>query len=646
MPGPVLWGPNNTANNLQNQELLASGALLAWNGPKNYITYNNFENQLTTGWSLGTVGTLTNGLPTGTPTFGSGASGTQSISIVTSGQLAGLASLSYANSAATTQGNMLASQAYSIDAEDQAKVLTFKFYYSVPVGASTANFSGTSSNSFAVAFWDVTNSSWLSQTANFGMSQSTGSGYCTGTFQTNSNTASIRMVIYNANATTGACTLYLDDFFCGPQTAPFGPALTDWQSYTPTIGAGAGTVSNVAFQWRRDGDTMEVLGTFTAGTTAASLVSISLPLGTINTGKITIANTTSAAGQAVGNFYVNGTSASNSDGPMVTALGTSTSLVYVGGLVNSATMLTPANGTTVLVSSGVVSINFRVPISGWSSNLNMSSDTDTRVIAANATGSSTSTSSGSFTTVAFTSTSFDTAGAMGTSTYTVPVSGFYSITGILKWPSYSVGYNAAAINQNGTQSDLVCYAYNGGTASTGTMVSGTLKCTAGDTLNLTAYQGSGSAVGLAGATLSISRLSGPAVVAATESVNGRYYSSTSAITGADATVTFVTKSRDTHNAYASGTLTIPVSGMYQFNAALAITETSGTNALSFYQNGNQVSQTKTSASLSGVAPLVLADAFPCLAGDLITVKASSTGTSPSISASNVLNYFSWSRSGN
>ena len=59
------------------------------NGSNNYISFNNFENNATTGWSLGTTGTITSGLPTGTPTFGSGASGNLSISVVSSGQLSG-----------------------------------------------------------------------------------------------------------------------------------------------------------------------------------------------------------------------------------------------------------------------------------------------------------------------------------------------------------------------------------------------------------------------------------------------------------------------------------------------------------------------------------------------------------------------------
>ena len=81
MGSPVLFGGNNTSNGLQNAFLMANGMNLTSDGPKNYITYGTFENNATTGWSLGTIGTLTNSLPTGTPTFGSGASVNLSIKI-------------------------------------------------------------------------------------------------------------------------------------------------------------------------------------------------------------------------------------------------------------------------------------------------------------------------------------------------------------------------------------------------------------------------------------------------------------------------------------------------------------------------------------------------------------------------------------
>ena len=72
---PLLFGPNNVATNLQAGTLQADGGLLKYNGNKNYLSFGNFENNNVTGWSLGTVGTLTNAIPTGTPTFGSGAAG-------------------------------------------------------------------------------------------------------------------------------------------------------------------------------------------------------------------------------------------------------------------------------------------------------------------------------------------------------------------------------------------------------------------------------------------------------------------------------------------------------------------------------------------------------------------------------------------
>src|SRR5208282_747168 len=115
----------------------------------------------------------------------------------------------------------------------QAKVLTVKFYYTASSGASNCNFSGTSSNSFAWAIYDVTNSSWLTSAGNFNLVQSSGCGYVTGTCQTNATTANIRLVVYNANATSGAATITLDGFYVGPQTAPSGPAMGDWGTQYP-----------------------------------------------------------------------------------------------------------------------------------------------------------------------------------------------------------------------------------------------------------------------------------------------------------------------------------------------------------------------------------------------------------------------------
>ena len=300
---------------------VSKGVIAGSSGSKNYLTtYNgntgngNFEFGNTTGWSLGTVGTLTNGLPTGTPTFGSGSSGNLSLSATTTQAIAGTYSASYASSAATTAGNMMASSAFTIDKEDQAKVMTVKYYYSVISGASNDNFSGTSSNSFAWAAYDVTNSTWLSSAGNFCMTQNSGVGYCTGTFQTGATTASIRFVFYNTNATSGATTLVLDDFFVGPQTAPFGPTMTDLNLNLAFTVNGAGTITNNNIASARRSNMLLVQGSFTAGTSSGTTASIQLPAGlsidytAIGSTNVTVVNSNwlSASTNANANFYGNG----------------------------------------------------------------------------------------------------------------------------------------------------------------------------------------------------------------------------------------------------------------------------------------------------------------------------------------------------
>ncbi len=140
----------------------------------------------------------------------------------------------------------------------------------------------------------------------------------------------------------------------------------DWTSYTPILGAGFGTPTNVSFFHRRVGGNLEVKGSFTTGTTAASLGTISLP-GTlaIDTTKININNTSANPGQSVGVFYGQGAAAS---GPIVTATGTSTTVVYTGDKASSSTQLTPTNANSPIFSSAVLSVNFTLPIAGWSTS--------------------------------------------------------------------------------------------------------------------------------------------------------------------------------------------------------------------------------------------------------------------------------------
>lgn len=659
------------------QILTSSGAsgTLTWTSPvsgaKNYLSvYNgntgngNFEFGNTTGWSLGTVGTLTNNLPTGTPTFGSGASGNLSISAVTSGAIAGTYSLSYASSSATTQGNMVASSAFTIDTEDQAKVLTVKFYYSPTVNPSNGNFSATSSNSFAWAAWDVTNSAWLSSAGNFCINQSSGVGYCTGTFQTASTTASIRFVVYNANASSGAITMLFDDIFIGPQTAPIGPAVGDWISFTPT--GSWNTNTTYTGYYRRVGDSADIsIRASLSGAPNNTSLTINMPTGlTIDTTKMAGGSAQPIAGVgyvvAASNTYVGVLLGNNATSVLVRYAQTLTGANPVGVVTNNLNATTPAT----FASGDAVTFNFKVPIVGWSSNSVQSSDTDTRVVAARAQNA-TATITSSLSDVTWTTVTDDTAGSFSATSntipYIIPVTGYYDFSSQLQITATPTANNTTdiAILKNG--SVIAEYQYNYGSSSQTGGVSiplsaQSVKCNAGDTIKVQVSSTAATPAVVSNTSFNffqIKRVSGPAVITATESVNGRYHASTSSLTSSFTTTTFSIKDFDSHSAYASGTLIIPVSGKYQLNAGLQVSATTtaagNSNAIAIFINGSQYDQSNVldQAVINGDGmEIQISDIIQVNTGDSVTVRSLSTATGPAITSSNVDNFFSWARVGN
>ena len=656
--------------NQQLSSAIASGVIGSSGGSKNYLsTYTastsggtpntgngNFEQGSTNGWSLGTMGALTNGLPTGTPTFGSGASGNLSISTVSGGsQIAGNYSLSYSSSTASTQGNMVASSPFYIDTEDQAKVMTVKFYYNVHSGASNDDFSGTSNNSFAWAAYDVTNSSWLGGAGNFCMTQSSGTGYCTGTFQTGTTTQQIRFVLYNANASSGATTLYLDDFVVGPQTAPFGPAMTDPVAFTPTF-ASIGTVTNLSAFWVRRGSHMLIYVTGVSGTVTGSTVTISLPPGFTTSSDLTASNY-----QVVGSLIGDATGANS----WYILAQPSSNLLYVSVANGGLNPQSPATGTQSFANNARFSFFAEVPISGWSSNSAMSSDTDTRVVAAkvNLTANQSGVTSGTPTLVDFNSVENDTHAAYSTSTglYTVPVSGYYRVSASVNLTATATGTGQISLYKNGTP-----YAALGQNTSlaAGFVGFGSIdgvKCNAGDTLSIYATQNSGSTQVLDGASFytwaSFTRSGGPAVIAATESVNASYQNTAGTVVGTSNTIIpFPTQYYDTHNAWNTtnaNAYTAPVSGKYRISVTLTL---AGTNLSTSQLFSLQVFQAG-SASISKYLQQIYGNGtsesymvtgstdFNLLAGDTLTIQAASS-VSGALNTGQGTNHFSIERVGN
>ena len=549
-------------------------------GSKNYLgTVNgvngngNFELGVAGGWALGTVGTLTNALPTGTPTFGSGAAGTASFSVTASGQLAGNYSGQLAFSAATVVGNMLSSPVFTIDKEDQAKVLSFKFYYSPTVGAALANWSGTSSNSFAVAVYDVANSVWIGQSANFGMTQSSGVGVCTGSFQTNATTASIRFVVYCANATTGACTLLVDDVTVGPQVTAIGAAITDYKAFTPVSTWTTNTTSTGFYT--RIGDSARIVYNFAlTGAPTGGAFSISLPAGLV--ADYTKLPAVTVSGPDVGTWTAARTGTAYYSGCATPVTGNIQQFnLTISGTGNTVTATSPATWA----SGDAVSVEITVPIVGWSSNVQMSSDTDTRVVAARISTNNTSQVFNSTAPLLIYSTvESDTHGAYNATTgvYTVPVAGWYQVD--------AQAFMSGTVVASGNSLSITLFKNGVGIAAIAQMrsaaaqgnpqMSGSTKVllNAGDAITFRGYSDAATTPYGSSASynnISISRLSGPAVIAQSESVCASYGLTTAQSVAINTVIKYDTKIKDSHNFFnvTTGLATIPISGTYAISAS-------------------------------------------------------------------------------
>ena len=652
---------------------------------KNYLTTyknnpgnGNFESASTTGWSLGTTGTLTNGLPTGSPTFGSGASGNLSISTVSSGQLAGSYSLSYASSAATTQGNMLASDAFSIDLEDQAKVLTWKFYYKAQTNSTNANWSGTSSNSFGVAVYDVTNSTWLPVTGQFSMTQSSGVGISTGTFQTASTSVQLRFVLYNVNATSGAITLYLDDVSVGPQTivqAQLGPVgqIIATGSLTPPMGflyangsaisrslyadlfAVIGTTYGVG-----DGSTTfnlpNLQGIFArgAGSQTISGVSYTSTLGASQTDSLQQHTHEENTGTATQNHPF----ASSGSSLFAKAVG---SAATVNNANSNGNVLNGRTDTETRPANVAVAYHIQ-----YLKTFSISNDSDTRVVAARFSTNTARATNNTSPTIVYDITEYDSHGSYNNATgsYTVPVTGFYDVFGYFASTTHvdTVGFAFNLhVYRNGVFHSTVAGARVYTTASAIVEGGGSSQIfvNAGDVLTFRIYSDTTTtlAINRSGANfVALTRRSGPSVIAATESVNARYTNS-SGQTIANATITQInswTRDFDSHNAFASNAYVVPVSGKYQVNIKLLFAGTSmstgGVHPTAYiYVNGTAVSSGEGTAvtNASEQAGVNMSDIINVNAGDSITVRLQhSNGGNRALITIGTANTFSISRVGN
>lgn len=294
-------------------------------------------------------------------TFDNGGTLGGALANETTNPIAGATSIKYTTSATATNStnDWIASASITLDDKQKGNFVGFNFFYT---------WDG-SDDLLCVIVWDDTNNAVLNDSTDCLETASNPTRYSLGVFIPTSTNA-IKLGFHHTGASESSKVLVFDDLELSSNPFVYKEldVTTDWESYTPTY-TGFGTVTNNSAKWRRVGTDMEILASFTSGTSTATLASMTLPTGySIDSTRLTLNNTTSQAGNEVGSTNVNNNLDNMSSG-VLTAPATSTTLLYFGSASrNTAQHLTPENGNFVVPSGNTASIRIKVPIQGWTAS--------------------------------------------------------------------------------------------------------------------------------------------------------------------------------------------------------------------------------------------------------------------------------------
>lgn len=577
----------------------------------NYISAKTGDS--TTGWATYADAAGTS------PVDGTGGSPSATWTSSSSLPLRGANSFLLTKGATNRQGDG-ASYDFTIDQADTARPLTISFDYRV--------FTGVFADAdVAVWIYDVTNAQLIQPTP-YKLLTTTGtlSPGWKGEFQANSNSTSYRLILHVASTSAVAYTLQFDNFSVGPTQRISGPAITDWVSWTPT-GSWSANTTYTGFK-RRVGDNAEYrVKVATSGAPTSASLTINLPSSeVIDTAKLV----DSAANLGdIGNGSV---SDSGTAYKAFVAYSSTTAVAvrYQSNASGASSAVTQAAPFT-FGASDYVEVTFRVPITGWSSNVVMSSDAETRVVSLNASLSANQALTLDVTTVKYDAAITDTHGAWSATTgvYTCPLPGEYEIalTGVTTAGSLNLYAKRSGVSA--TQAKYIL------TADASTIKSGTVKftCLAGDSLAIysdttATHMGgqSATAPNPYRSNISLKRISGPSQIAASESIIAIYGTSVSATASSTAPVQWSAKIKDTHGCVTTGAswkFTAPDAGTYAV-APCYYTSTAGTYTSYIYKNGTLHKALGSSVSNSFAnGGLIL---IQLLTGDYIDLRTSSSVT--------------------
>ena len=588
--------------------------------PSNFIS-NPTPLKDTTGWSLysDAAGTA--------PVDGTGGSPTVTWTRTTSSPLSETASFLFTKDAANRQGQGV-SYDFTINRADQAKVCRIDFDYEVASGTYA-------DGDLTVWLYDVTNGGAPIQPSASSILNAIGPQKKQPlSFQTNSNSTSYRLIIHVASTSASAYTVKFDNVSVTRESISQGTVVTDWVSYTPT--GSWSTNTTYTGRWRRIGDTAEIqVRLALSGAPTAATLTVNLPSGfVIDTSKLAGGTTQvelpNSDGSMRDDASYNGFSKAFYDSTTTVGIrSSSTASAHTLVLVNATTPITWA-------ANDSIDVTFRVPIVGWSSSQQLSSDAETRVVAAKATLSGNQTvSSSAITKVTFNQTDFNTDGAFDTTNnrFIVKTPGIYDVAGSLRLSGVNTAeFFSIYIFKNGSN----VYRMDEYTDTTSVFLEGgsSFSAVAGDYFEIY-VQSSGDASYTVEASSSstvatFSKKSGPAQIAANEQIFAKATSSTTTV-GTSATVIInPTVVKNTHGAYNSSTgqFTCPAAGDYEivvgWNSGSAVSSSSiGSGVLGYIRKNtglvSLISEFMYQQNTTSIFPHNYAKGtIPgCIAGDVI-----------------------------
>lgn len=682
MSSPLLWGPNNIANNLQGSIINSDKSLNKYNGVANYILNGHAELD-TTGWATyalseavtfqdtGDTVTLNNhGLSNNTGVSFSSITSTTGISVNTLYYVVGATTNTFqvATSvggsalALTTNGSGTLLRSIPVTGTGGSPTVTWTQTTTSPLdGTGSFVFTKDAANRMGEgASYNLTiDSASQSKVLNITFDYIVGSG----TFVAGSSTTNSDLIVYIYDVTNAVMIQPSTTKLFSNSSTIAGQFMASFQTpYNSTsyrLIVHCASPSTSAYTVKFDNVAVSP-SNYTYGTPITDWASYT-PVSTQGFGTVTTpafwwrrvgdsielsckwTNGTVAASEArisLPNGYtidstkmstmtlVGEWAVSNAGSSINTPVIANGGLTYVNFGLNSgaSNYFTAQNGSSITGTGSLVSFWAKVPVLGLSSSVQMSDNTAQNVVAASFGISTANLAVTANTTINFPTLYYDTVGMYNAGTITIPVPGKYRFSISEFATSQSGGINDyLRIYKNGSLLNTLCAFNGGGVPQSGTV---SIDLIAGDliTIRNNATDNIIYSAGIYQARVCVERISGPQTIGATDTVAASYWLSANFAASTTVPINFDSKEFDyTGSVTTSATawkFTAPVAGLY---AVIGVCGPSSvaTSFFSIYKNGSLV---KSVGEAVGGAFSTFAGNIKLVAGDYIDLRPASGQT--------------------